>query len=405
MKKIWIINHYAEPPDGGKYLRHYIFAKKLIQRGYDVTIFTASTIHNTKINHTDGHSPYQTQVVDDVPFVFIKTRNYFGNNGGRVGNMLDFYFGVRSVTRDFDCPDVIYTSGPHPLAWMAARKAAKRCNAKYIVETRDLWPETFIAMGRFGKRHPISQVLYRIEKSIYRDADRLIFTFPGGAEYVKSIGLDPSKVRYVNNGIDFEDFRRLVHEVQYYDERFSDFKGFKAVFTGAIGRANAVDQIVKAAQLIQDKEESIRFYIFGYGTEEEALKAYVEQQGIRNVIFMGRVKKDQIPSILEQADLNILTLDHLPGVFRYGLSPNKLFEYFASGNPTISNVECGYDLLEQYGSGKTVEGDPEHLAEGILTFSRLTEEEKAAYREKAFSAAHAFDFETLTDQLVEVIEK
>ena len=53
MKTVWIINHYADPPNVGKFNRHYHFAKKLLERGYEVKIFTASTIHSTDINLSD----------------------------------------------------------------------------------------------------------------------------------------------------------------------------------------------------------------------------------------------------------------------------------------------------------------------------------------------------------------
>ena len=39
--KIWIVNHYADPPEGGKYLRHFHFAKELISRGHEVMIIKA----------------------------------------------------------------------------------------------------------------------------------------------------------------------------------------------------------------------------------------------------------------------------------------------------------------------------------------------------------------------------
>ena len=404
MKKIWIINHYAEPPEGGKYLRHYNFAKKLVERGYDVTIFTASTIHNTKINNTDGVSPYIEKQIDGIKFVFIKTSDYFGNSRDRVKNMLQYFFGVRKVYSNFGTADVVYTSGPHPLAWLAAKYVAKKVGAKFIVETRDLWPETFVAMGRMGRNHPVAKVLYMIEKNVYKSADRLIFTFPGGSEYVESLGIDTSKVRYINNGIDLEDFRDKT-KIHFEDERYAS-DDFKVVFTGAMGRANAVDSLVKAAEIIQNKGISdIVVYLFGHGTEEEELKKYVNEHGLKNVIFMGKVAKDYIPNILKRADLNILSLAHLPGLFKYGLSPNKLFEYFASGTPIISNVECGHDLLEKYGAGYTVKPvDPNYLAEGILDFYNMGKTEYVRYSKNALAAAEDFDFEILTDRLVECIE-
>lgn len=404
MKKIWIINHYAEPPEGGKYLRHFNFAKKLIERGYDVTIFTASTIHNTKINNTDGKSPYLINEIEGVKFVFIKSDSYFGNGKARVKNMLQYYFGVKKAYVDFENPDVIYTSGPHPLAWLAAKHIAKRSNAKLLVETRDLWPETFVAMGRFSKNHPVALILYAIEKNVYKAADRLIFTFPGGDEYVKNLGIDTSKVRYINNGIDLNEFK-AAKEIRFEDERYEG-DDFKVIFTGAMGRANAVDSLVKAAEIIQNRGISnIKVYLFGHGTEEEELKKHVSDNGLNNVVFMGKVEKKYIPNILSRADLNILSLAHLPGLFKYGLSPNKLFEYFASGKPIISNVECGHDLLEKYGAGYTVKPiDPNYLAEGILDFYNMPKSEYDKYSQNALKAAQDFDFEILTDRLVDAIE-
>lgn len=404
MKKVWIVNHYAEPPEGGKYLRHFNFAKKLINRGYDVTIFTASTIHNTKINNTDGISPYLTKEIERVKFVFIKTDTYFGNGFDRVKNMMQYYFGVKKAYKDFGDVDVVYTSGPHPLAWLAAKHVAKKMRAKLLVETRDLWPETFVAMEKFSKNHPVALLLYAIEKKVYKAADKLIFTFPGGDEYVKNIGLDASKVVYINNGIDLLDFKQKISN--YYNNSKYSESDFKVVFTGAMGRANAVDSLVKAAEIIQNSGNSdIRVYLFGHGTEEEELKKYVEEKNLNNVIFMGKVKKDYIPNILSRADLNILSLAHLPGLFKYGLSPNKLFEYFASGKPTISNVECGHDLLEKYGAGYTVKPvDPKYLAEGILDFYNMSTEKYNEYSKNSLIAAEDFDFDILTDRLVDAIE-
>lgn len=84
----------------------------------------------------------------------------------------------------------MYSSSPHSLTWLAARKIAKRYGAKFIVETRDLWPLTFIEMGRMTRGSIPARILFKIEKSIYKSADRLIFTIPGGYKYVEDLGLD-----------------------------------------------------------------------------------------------------------------------------------------------------------------------------------------------------------------------
>ena len=205
-KNIWIINHYGEPPTVGKYTRHYKFALELIKRGYDVRIFAASTIHRTNVNYINDNRQFIEKEIEGVPFVFVKTCNYEGNGMKRVKNILQYTTRVLKVTKNFEKPDVIYASSPHPLTWLAGYKIAKRYNAKFIAETRDMWPETLVAMGAIKRNSLPAKILYKLEKFIYNKADKLIFTIPGGKDYVESIGLDTSKVRYINNGVDIDEF-------------------------------------------------------------------------------------------------------------------------------------------------------------------------------------------------------
>ncbi|GAQ24565.1 glycosyltransferase family 4 protein [Tepidanaerobacter syntrophicus] len=403
MKNIWILNHYAKPSGG----RHYKFAENLIKRGYNVKIFCASTVHNSNQNMITDSRKYLYELHNDVPFIIIRARNYKGNGAERIKNMIDYTAGLMSVSKKFDTekPDVIYASSPHPLTWLAGYKLSKRYGAKFIVETRDLWPETFVAMGKMSKNSIPAKILYKIEKFIYQKADKLIFTFPGGKDYVESIGLDSSKVRYINNGVDLEEFNQNKTRYVLEDEDLGDDSTFKVLFTGAIGEANAIYRIVDAAKIFIDKGiEDIKFYIFGDGPEKEKLQNRVQEDKVTNVIFKGRVDKRYVPSILSRADLNIFCLEYLPNLFKYGLSPNKMFEYFASGHPIVSNVECGYDMLEKYKCGITVKGgSAEALAEGILKFYNMPKEEYDTYCNNALKAARDFDFKILTDKLEEVI--
>ena len=122
-----------------------------------------------------------------------------------------------------------------------------------------------------------------------------------------------------------------------------------------------------------------------------------------NLIFKGRVDKKYIPFILSKGNLNIIVGKDI-NLYKYGLSPNKIFDYFASGRPVLSNVECGYDLLEKYNCGITVKGDsPKALADGILKFYNMPKEEYNKYCQNALKASEDFDFKTLTDKLEEVI--
>lgn len=404
MKRIWIINHYGEPPTTGTNTRHYKFASKLIERGYDVKIFTASTIHRTDINYINDNSKFLGKEIEKVPFIFVRACNYKGNGMKRIINMVQYARRVLRIAKKFQGPDVIYASSAHPLTWISGYKLAKRYNAKFIAETRDLWPETLVAMKKINRNSIPAKMLYKLEKFIYKKADRLIFTFPGGKDYVKSIGLDTSKVRYINNGVDIEEFNNNKLKNIIKDVDLDNNNKFKILYTGSMGMANSLDYLIKAAELIKDRGyKDIEFILYGDGYQRQELEEYIKNNNLTNVKFKGKVEKKYIPNILSKSDLNIFTGKHIY-LYKYGLSLNKMFEYYASGKPTLSNIECGYDVLEEYNCGITVKGgSAEALAEGILKFYNMSKEEYDTYCNNALKTAQDFDFKVLTDKLEKVI--
>lgn len=406
MQNIWILNHYAGPPEITGGVRHYKFGENLIKKRYKVKIFVASSRHNSKGNMIEDNKKYILKEFNDVPFIFIKARDYLGNGKNRILNILDYFIRLLSISKKFnnEKPDIIIASSVHPLTWIAGYILAKRYNAKFIAETRDLWPETLVAMGRLKKNSIIAKLLYKLEKFIYNKADKLIFTFPGGKDYVESIGLDSSKVRYINNGVDLEEFNKNKLQHEYTDKKLCSNEKFNVIYTGSMGMANSLDYLIKAAKIIQDTGiNNIQFILFGDGYQKQNMEKYAKDNNINNVLFMGKVEKKYIPNILSKSDLNIFTGKNID-LYKYGLSLNKMFDYFASGKPTLSNIECGYDMLEQYKCGITVKGDSaEALAQGILEFYNMAKEEYEIYCKNALKAAQDFDFKILTEKLEKVI--
>ncbi len=400
--KIWIINHYGEVPPKGNYLRHFRFSKELRKMGHDVEMFSASTVHNSSYNHSKDSRPFKKVVIEGVPITFIKCRNYKGNGKDRVLNILDYFFGVLKHTKSLSPPDIVYSSSPHPLNWLAADRIAKRSGAKHVAETRDLWPETFVALGRVGRKHPLSEVLYRVERFIYERADALIFTFPGFASYLEEMSIIPKgRTYYINNGVDLEEFDREIFEYPCLDEPMNSDK-FKVVYTGALGLVNGMQVLIDAARLLKDEKE-IEFILYGDGNERKELES--EADGLQ-VHFMGRVEKKYIPGILDKADLLLLLTRKTQMHYKFGVSLNKLFEYLASENPIISNVETRYDIVKDSGAGETIEGeDARKLADTILKFKNMDQVELSLFSERARREAESYDFTHLTKQLLEIFQE
>ena len=407
MKTVWIIDHHAMPLELGFMVRQYQFGRHLARRGYDVTVFASSAIHNTGVNVISDSRPMLVEIYDNVPFAFVRTRDYSGNGKDRIIGMFEYALRLFVVTKKshFQKPEVIYASSPHPLAWLVGYMIARRYKAKFVAETRDLWPETFVAMGRMRRSSVPARLLYRLERFIYEKADKLVFTMPGGIDYAKRLGIDTSKVAYINNGVDIAEFEQSKENYIFRDADLENPDTFKVVYAGSMGQANALQYVLEAAEITQSRGiDKIKFLLFGDGYQLGELRDYAESKGLTNIVFKGRIEKKYIPSILSKADLNVFTGGHIPSIHKYGLSLNKMFEYFASGKPTISNIECSYDILEKYDCGMTVRGgSAEALADGILDFYYMPTDSYDHFCRNALFAAKEFDFCVLVDKLEQVL--
>lgn len=185
---IWIVNHYAIPPSMGGLVRHYYFSKYLQKKGHNVKIFTSSKIHNTDINMIQDKSLYKEQMMDGVEYTFVRSRDYKGNGLDRIINMIDTPFKIQKAMKVFykgEKPDVIYTSSPDLFVALFALVFGRRHKIPVVVEIRDLWPESIVEYSGMSKKNPIIQILYQLEKWIYKKADQLIFTMEGGKDYIK----------------------------------------------------------------------------------------------------------------------------------------------------------------------------------------------------------------------------
>ncbi|MDQ0352763.1 glycosyltransferase involved in cell wall biosynthesis [Alkalibacillus filiformis] len=402
--KVWILNHYAKPHEG----RHFKISKYLTEKGHKVKVFSASTIHGTQQNRISQNENYKLEVYDSVPFVFINSTAYLGNEKKRYKNMLDYAWRLLKVSKQFghDKPDIIYASSVHPLSWLSGYLLAKRYNAKFIAETRDLWPETLVAMRKINKTSVIAKLMYSLEKFIYKKADSLIFTMEGGQSYLEERSIKRKNVYHVNNGVDLYEYNYNVRTYEYNDDDLDDKSSFKIVYTGSMGIANAVDDIIDVAQEIEHRGyTNIKFILFGDGYLRESHQKRVKELGLCNVKFKGKVPKKYIPNILSKSDLNIIT-GQQTYLYNYGISLNKIFDYFASAKPVISNLKCQYDLIGRHRCGTTVESDSiEDFANEIIQFENLTNENYQQYCKNSLEVAKKYDYKMLTEKIEKVLLK
>lgn len=415
-KKVWIMNHYAAGMFFEKGGRHYNFSKYLARAGYEPVVFCCNALHNSKaaLAFPEMQGLWEIREAKEIhtPFVVVKGRAYIGNGKQRVLNMLDYYRNVQKAVIEYAAthgkPDIIVGSSVHPLACVAAIKLSKQLKCKNIVEIRDLWPESIVAYNVASKNNPIVKLLYCLEKWIYTKADAIIFTMEGGRDYIIGKGwdtdhggpVDLNKVHHINNGVDLEEFNYNREHYTISDPDLDDPTTFKVVYTGSIRKVNGLQQLVEAAKCLK-KVKQIQLLIYGEGDERQALQDLATAKQLNNIHFKGKVEKKYVPYILSKADLCLLHWQTTP-ITKYGMSMNKFFEYVASGNPLITNLQTKYDLIARYDCGFHIDyTDPDRAAEEL---ERIAATDLTPFAENSRRAAADYDFSQLTKKLVELLE-
>lgn len=403
---IWLINHYAVPPQYYPLARQTYFAKYLMEMGHTVTIFAASTVHNSDKNLITDGSPWREETVDGVHYVYIKCLDYQGSGLRRMYNICEFAWKLPGVCKQFSKPDAIVATSMPPTSCAVGIHLARKYGCRGVAEIADLWPESIIAYGIAGPHNPAVIALRWLEKWIYKKAGAVVFTCEGGYDYILEQGWEQeiprSKVFHINNGVDLKTFRYNREHFQISDPDLENPDVFKVVYTGSIRRVNNLGLLLDAAKEVTDPR--IRFLIWGDGDERPALEQRLADEHIGNVVFKGRVEKKYVPYIVSQADLNIAHNTPSP-LFRFGISFNKLFDYLAAEKPVFSDFPCPYNPAVQRGAGTDMK-DPtaKAIAQAVQKFSALLPAEYAAYQQNAERAAEEYDFANLTQKLITVIE-
>jgi glycosyltransferase involved in cell wall biosynthesis len=376
--------------------RHYDFAKELTKRGHKVTI-VASSFHYSKYQEMKeyGDREYLLESIDGIDFIWIKTPAYFGNGIGRVKNMLSYTFKVLKTMPELNLakPDIIIGSSVHLFAVWAAYKLAQKYKTSFIMEVRDLWPQTLIDMG-ISKWHPFILLLGWLERYLYKKADKIISNLPYAYDYIGQF-VEREKFIWISNGVDLSNIRYVPKERS---------EKFVISYTGAIGVANNLQILLDVAKKLQDKKD-IYFRVVGDGAEKEKLRKFVKENNLQNVSIENSVPKSEVSNILQNSDVLYFNLKDSP-TFNYGISSNKLFDYMASGRVIIFSTNAKNNPIKDANAGYSiVPDDVEQLEKTILEIYNLANEERIKIGEKIRTYAEEnYSIEILTDKLENLLK-
>jgi len=373
-KVIWIINHYAGSRVHGMEYRHYYLAQQFQRMGLRPVILCASFHHLlTKLPEAG------TGEVDGTSYVWIKTHRYEKNDAWRVLNMVEFSarLALRSL-QELPRPEVVIASSPHPFVACNGHRFAARYGARFIFEVRDLWPLTILEVGGHAPRHPFVRAMAWAERLGYERCDCTVSLLGGAQDYMAAHGLDENKFVYIPNGIDPQtrqnDREPLPAEHSRVIEDLRQRGKLIVLYSGSHGVVNALDSVVEAAQLLAD-EPNVHFLLVGQGPEKESLQKRTQQANLPNITFLPPVARSQMAALTEAADLGYIGLQK-KDLFRYGVSPNKLFEYMSAALPILFAIDTIHDEVAEAKCGFSIPAeDPPALAGALRRITQIPKEE------------------------------
>lgn len=370
MRIVVFHQHYLAPGQGGG-SRFNELSRFWCEAGHEVIVLagsvnfsgnTGSRISSWKLYHEEagdgGTRVWRCWVPDTYAGSYLQRAIAF------LGYMLSAAWASLFLPR----PDVVVATSP-PLvavmpAWVASRLRWRR--SPWVFEIRDLWPESAITTGVIGRNSLLAKLLYAMESFAAGSADCINVLTPAFRDDLVARGLaNEDRIVFVPNGADLDAFRPAAPDDELRRE-FGWGERKVLLYAGAHGRANALDQLIGAAELLRNRAD-IMIACVGEGPERERLTAEVQARGLTNILFHGPQPKGRMPAIVNAATAGMAVLQNNP-TFRT-VYPNKVFDYMACAKPVLLAIDGVARTLvcDEAAAGRFVEPeDPVALAQNII---------------------------------------
>lgn len=372
MHVLMIHQAFAGPNDPGG-TRHFEFARHLVAQGHAVTIVAANLNYQTGKPVIPDAGLVAEERIEGVRvlrcYIYPSLHRSFV---WRVVAFLSFMLSSVVVAMRAGPVDIVMGTSPPIFQAVSAWFVAFLRRRLFLLEIRDLWPVFAIDMGVL--KSPLLIRLSRwVEAFLYARADQILVNSPAYRDYMLERGLPASKVALIPNGVDPAMFDPEATGAAFR-ARFGLDSRFVVTYAGALGAANDLPTVLRAARLLRDQPE-IRFLLVGDGKERPALEAMSRELGLDNVIFTGPLPKSEMGEVLGASDACVATLLDIP-MFRTTY-PNKVFDYMAAGRPTLLAIDGVIRrVIDEAGGGVFVPpGSPDDLAAAV---ARLADDPAAA---------------------------
>jgi len=372
--KILFLTHYFYPEVNAPAARTLEHCRVWVEAGHEVTVVTCVPNHpKGKIYPGYKNALYQTEVKDGIKVVRLLT--WLAPNAGfakRVANFLTYMFMSIFAAPFLPKADVVISTSPQFFAGLAGYFVSRMKRARWVLEIRDLWPESAIAVGAISNKRLV-KATEGLESFMYRRADAVVSVTDSFVEHIAGRDVPESRIHVIKNGVDLAFYDPDVQR----DEEAVDarLKGkFVAAYVGTHGMAHALHTILEAAELLQGRDDIV-FLMVGDGAEKEKLTRMREEMGLDNVVMLDQMPKDAMPAIWAVTDVSLVLLKNAD-LFRTVL-PSKIVESMAMRRPIVLGVRGEAEaMVESAEAGICIE--PENAQELADAVTKLADNQELA---------------------------
>lgn len=343
--------------------RAFEHARSWVRAGHEVTVITSIPNFPTgKPLPPYKNRLYQREAIEGIKVVRVWT--FLAPNSGVFLRSVDFlsFALAASVVGLFELPDVIVASSPQLLTGMSGWWLAAAKRRPWVLEVRDLWPDSIVAVGVMRENAYI-RALRWLERRLYVSASRIVTVSDGLRKRIIERGVPANKVGVVPNGVEIDRVRPrpIRRELQ---QELSLNGRFVAGYIGTHGMAQGLEFVLAAADRLRNSRVS--FLFVGEGACRKSLLAMAEELKLEHVRFVGLIPSQEAAEHLALCDVILIPLRRSSQIEI--TIPAKIFEAAAMEKPMIVAAEgASATLIERYGAGITVPPeDPDALASAIV---------------------------------------
>jgi glycosyltransferase involved in cell wall biosynthesis len=387
--RILFLSHYFPPEVNAPASRTYEHCRVWTARGHEVSVLTCVP------NHPTGHvyPGYRNGIMQRGTVAGInvyRMLTFVAPNKGFLRRTLNYtFYLVMAVLAAPFLPrtDVVISTSPQFFCGLAGYFVSRIKRVPWVLEIRDIWPESIVAVGAMQKSVWI-RFLEWLEAFAYRHADHVVVVTESFRSHIEARGVAPSRITVIKNGVDLSFFSPKPHASDVAEELGLSRK-FVVSYVGTHGVSHGLETVLEAAELLRSTPEIV-FLLVGDGARREALLRQRDEMELTNVIMLGQQPKVRMPGIWSATAVSLVLLRDQQ-LFR-SVIPSKIFESMAMMKPIILGV-CGesQQIVETSGAGVCIRPESaRELAQAVRTLWQDAARREAMGRAgRAYAEQHA----------------